>query len=357
MDRTLTAHKDEVLPPEFALQYPEDYIEVLKVAVPEAIRESGVDPAGIIGVGTDFTSATVMPTNENGWPLCQWQEFAGRPHAYVKLWKHHGGQAEADQIIELARKRGEKWLTRYGDTLSSEFMLPKLLETFHKDREIYDRMTYFVDAVDWIVWMLTGTYVRSAGATGYKALYQDRKFPSKDFFAELDRVRGRVRQVGRHGRPAGRQGRRGGRGLDRPEGRYPVSVGNIDAHVATPAVKGVENGPADREPGHLGGVRGVGSGAARGAGHVRRRRRRRWSRGAWGFEAGQSAVGDIFAWFIKNCVPESTRTRPTAGASRCTSCSPRRPRSRRSAASTVLSSPSTGTTAAGRSWWTPTCRA
>ncbi len=308
MDRTLTAHKDEVLPPEFALQYPEDYIEVLKVAVPEAIRESGVDPADIIGVGTDFTSATVMPTNENGWPLCQWQEFAGRPHAYVKLWKHHGGQAEADQIIELARKRGEKWLTRYGDTLSSEFMLPKLLETFHKDREIYDRMTYFVDAVDWIVWMLTGTYVRSAGATGYKALYQDGKFPSKDFFAELDpefadafdKLDAPVAQLGDK---AGEVTEEAAAWTGLKAGT-PVSVGNIDAHVATPAVKGVENGqltaslgtsavyvvsgPELREvPGMFGVVDG---------GLVK---------GAWGFEAGQSAVGDIFAWFIKNCVPES----------------------------------------------------
>lgn len=308
MDRVLSAHKDEPLPPEFALQYPEDYIEVLKIAIPEAIRNSGVKPEDIIGVGTDFTSATVMPTDENGWPLCQRQEYADRPHAYVKLWKHHGGQAEADQIIEVARNRGESWLPRYGDTLSSEFMLPKLLETFHKDREIYDKMTYFVDAVDWIVWQLTGNYVRSAGATGYKALYQDGKFPSRDFFADLDpEFAGALDKLEA---PVGQLGDKAGEitveaatwtGL---KAGTPVSVGNIDAHVATPAVQGVENGqltaslgtsavyvvsgPELREvPGMFGVVDG---------GLVK---------GAWGFEAGQSAVGDIFAWFVKNCVPES----------------------------------------------------
>lgn len=308
MDRVLSAHNDEPLPPEFALQYPEDYIEVLKIAVPEAIRNSGVDPEDIIGVGTDFTSATVMPTDANGWPLCQWQEFAGRPHAYVKLWKHHGGQAEADQIIEVARKRGETWLSRYGDTLSSEFMLPKLFETFHKDREIYDRMTYFVDAVDWIVWQLTGNYVRSAGATGYKALYQDGAFPSKEFFADLDpEFAGALDKLEA---PVGQLGDKAGEITEEAaawtglKAGTPVAVGNIDAHVATPAVQGVENGqltaslgtsavyvvsgPELREvPGMFGVVDG---------GLVK---------GAWGFEAGQSAVGDIFAWFVNNCVPPS----------------------------------------------------
>ncbi|MFT4217167.1 MAG: ribulokinase [Micropruina sp.] len=308
MDRVLSAHKDEPLPPEFALQYPEDYIEVLKIAIPEAIRNSGVKPEDIVGVGTDFTSATVMPTDENGWPLCQRQEYADRPHAYVKLWKHHGGQAEADQIIEVARKRGESWLPRYGDTLSSEFMLPKLLETFHKDREIYDKMVYFVDAVDWIVWQLTGNYVRSAGATGYKALYQDGKFPSRDFFADLDpEFAGALDKLEA---PVGQLGDKAGEITEEAaawtglKAGTPVSVGNIDAHVATPAVQGVENGqltaslgtsavyvvsgPELREvPGMFGVVDG---------GLVK---------GAWGFEAGQSAVGDIFAWFVKNCVPPS----------------------------------------------------
>ncbi len=306
MDRVLTAHENEPLPPDFALQYPEDYIEVLKIAVPEAIRRAGVKPEDIIGVGTDFTSATMIATDKEGWPLCQRQEFADHIHAYVKLWKHHGGQAEADQIIALAKKRGESWLKRYGDTLSSEFMLPKLLETFHKDRAVYDEMAYYVDAVDWIVWQLTGNYIRSAGATGYKALFQDGHFPSKDFFAELDP--GFADALDKLEAPVGQLGDKAGEitaeaaawtGLK--EGT-PVSVGNIDAHVTAPACQAVENGqmtailgtssvfvvsgPELREvPGMFGVVDG---------GLVK---------GSWGFEGGQSAVGDVFAWFTQNCVP------------------------------------------------------
>ncbi len=306
MDRKLTAHRDEVLPPEFALQYPEDYVEVLKIAIPEAIRNSGVKPEQIIAVGTDFTSATMLPTDADGWPLCQRQEFAGRPHAYVKLWKHHGAQAEADQILEVARRRGEPWLKRYGDTMSSEFALPKLLETFHADREVYDTMAHFVDAVDWIVWQLTGTYVRSAGATGYKAFFQDGRFPSKEFFAELDpdfadvltKLEAPVLQLGDK---AGEITEEAAAWTGLVPGT-PVAVGNIDAHVTIPAGQGVENGQLTAILGTSGvyvvnspelhevpGMFGVADGGL--------------VKGAWGYDAGQSAVGDLYAWFVNTCVP------------------------------------------------------
>lgn len=276
--------------------------------MPEAIRRAGVKPEDIIGVGTDFTSATMIPTDSEGWPLCQRQEFADHIHAYVKLWKHHGGQAEADQIIALAKKRNEGWLKRYGDTLSSEFMLPKLLETFHKDRAVYDAMDYYVDAVDWIVWQLTGNYIRSAGATGYKALYQDGHFPSTDFFAELEpefvtAMDKLLAPVGQLGDKAGEITAEAAAWTGLKEGT-PVSVGNIDAHVTAPACQAVEDGqmtailgtssvfvvsgPELREvPGMFGVVDG---------GLVK---------GSWGFEGGQSAIGDIFAWFTQNCVPPS----------------------------------------------------
>lgn len=307
MDKTLTAHKDEPLPPDYALQYPEDYIEVLKIAVPEAIRESGVDPKDIIGIGTDFTSATVMPTDDSGWPLCMRREFADHIHAYVKLWKHHGAQAEADQIIEVARRRGEKWLKRYGDTLSSEFAIPKLFETFHKDRAVYDEMTHFVDAVDWIVWMLTGNYVRSAGATGYKALFQDGQFPSREFFAELDPDFANVVEeklsapVGQLGDKAGQLTEEAAHWTGLVAGT-PVAVGNIDAHVTAPAGIAVEDGQltailgtssvyvvSGKDLVEVPGMFGVVDGGL--------------VKGSWGFEGGQSAVGDIFAWFVNNCVP------------------------------------------------------
>ena len=297
------------LPPEFALQVPDDYIQVLKVAVPAAVAAAGIDPADVIGVGTDFTSATVLPTTTDGTPLCELPEFADRPHAYVKLWKHHGAQAQADRLVAVARERGESWLSRYGGTLSAELGVPKALETLEKDPEVYAAMDRFVDAVDWIVWRLTGTYVRSAGSTGYKFLYQDGSSLSPEYLAALNPdfstfVENKLQApIGQLGDKAGTLSAEAAAWTGLPEG-IAVAVGNIDAHVTAPAGDAVEagqmtailgtstcfvvSGEEVREvPGMFGVVKG---------GLVK---------GLWGYEAGQSAVGDLFGWFVDNCVPGS----------------------------------------------------
>src|SRR5918998_5696926 len=106
------------LPPDWALQVPDDYRAVLRTAVPAAIEAAGVDPADVIGIATDFTACTMVPTTADGTPLCERPEFADRPHAYVKLWKHHAAQGQADRINRLAAERGEAWLPRYGGVVS-----------------------------------------------------------------------------------------------------------------------------------------------------------------------------------------------------------------------------------------------
>src|SRR4051794_17724866 len=104
----------ERLPPLWALQEPGDYIEALRTAVPEAIAAAGIDPQAVVGIATDFTASTPLPTLADGTPLCHVAEFAKRPHAYPKLWKHHAAQAEADRVNAVAAERGERWLGRYG---------------------------------------------------------------------------------------------------------------------------------------------------------------------------------------------------------------------------------------------------
>src|ERR671930_1551412 len=118
MDHSL-AFSGDVLPPEWALQVPADYLEVLKDAVPEAVAASGVPPAQVIGIGTDFTACTVLPVLDDGTPLCELAGFRARPHAYVKLWKHPAAQPHADRINALAHERGEPWIGRYGGENSS----------------------------------------------------------------------------------------------------------------------------------------------------------------------------------------------------------------------------------------------
>jgi len=295
------------LPPDWALQVPADYVDVLRTAVPEAVRLAGVDPADVIGIGTDFTACTMVPTTTDGTPLCELPGFAGDPHAYVKLWKHHAAQPQADRINRLAADRAEKWLPRYGGLISSEWEFAKGLQVLEEAPEVYAAMAHWVEAADWIVWQLTGRYVRNACTAGYKGIRQDGAYPSADFLRELNPGFGTF-VVDKLNQPVGQLGDRAGElsalaaywtGLT---AGIAVAVGNVDAHVTAPAARAVEpgrmvaimgtstchvmNGAELREvPGMCGVVDG---------GIVP---------GLWGYEAGQSGVGDIFAWFVEHQVP------------------------------------------------------
>ena len=297
------------LPPEWALQVPRDYVQVLQNAVPEAVRRAGIDPAKVVGLATDFTACTMVPVTADGVPLCEQPRFANRPHAYVKLWRHHAAQAQADRINELAAARGEEWLARYGGLISSEWEFAKGLQLLEEDPEIYAAMDHWVEAADWIVWQLTGSYVRNACTAGYKGIYQDRAYPSQEFLAGLnpdfagfvtEKLEHRIGQLSER---AGSLSAEAAAWTGLPAG-IAVAVGNVDAHVTAPAAKAVEpgqmvaimgtstchvmsaEGPAD-VPGMCGAVDG---------GIVE---------GLWGYEAGQSGVGDIFGWFVRTCVPPS----------------------------------------------------
>src|SRR5688500_16473787 len=128
------------LPPDWALQDPDDYIAVLREAVPAALREASGRPAQVVGIGTDCTASTPMPVLRDGTPLCKREELRERPHAWVKLWKHHAAQSHADRITALAGERGEWWLPRYGGRISSEWEFAKALQVLEEDPEIYARM-------------------------------------------------------------------------------------------------------------------------------------------------------------------------------------------------------------------------
>ncbi|OLF12201.1 ribulokinase [Actinophytocola xinjiangensis] len=301
------------LPPDWALQVPGDYIDVLRKAVPEAIDRAGVTPADVIGIGTDFTACTMIPTTADGTPLCELPEFAANPHAYVKLWKHHAAQPQADRINALAEARAEKWLPRYGGLISSEWEFAKGLQVLEEAPEVYAAMAHWVEAADWIVWQLTGRYVRNACTAGYKGLRQDGAYPSADFLRECNPDFGTF-VVDKLNQPIGQLGDRAGdlsalaaywTGLT---AGIAVAVGNVDAHVTAPAARAVEpgrmvaimgtstchvmNGADLRDvPGMCGVVDG---------GIVP---------GLWGYEAGQSGVGDIFAWFVDHQVPPSYHER------------------------------------------------
>ena len=103
------------LPADWALEHPQDYLDVLEEAVPAVMKDSGVSPEDVISIGVDFTASTVLPVDETGMPLCLKPEFSANPHAWVKLWKHHGAREQAERMTKLAGERGETFLRWYGD--------------------------------------------------------------------------------------------------------------------------------------------------------------------------------------------------------------------------------------------------
>lgn len=141
MSDRLTAGDGRALGADWALQAPQDYLSVLRHAVPAALEAAGVDPNRVRGIGTDFTASTPMPVRADGTPLSDLDEWRNTPHAYVKLWKHHAAQRHADRINALAAERGEPWLARYGGLISSEWEFAKGLQLFEEAPEVYAART------------------------------------------------------------------------------------------------------------------------------------------------------------------------------------------------------------------------
>jgi L-ribulokinase len=316
IERALPLTPDERLPPDTALQVPSDYVDVLKTAVPAAVEAAGIDPMDVIGIATDFTACTVLPTTSDGTPLSELEEFSYNFHAYVKLWKHHSAQPQADRITDLAAKRGESWLPRYGGLISAEWEFAKALQLLEEAPQVYAATAHWVEAADWIVWQLTGSYVRNACTAGYKGILQDGRYPSREFLAELnpdfvDFVDAKLRHpLGQLGAAAGTLTAQAASWTGLPAG-IAVAVGNVDAHVSAPAARAVEPGQMvaimgtstchvmnSTELREVPGMCGVVDGGI--------------VAGLYGYEAGQSGVGDIFGWFIDTCVPADYADRAAA---------------------------------------------
>ena len=306
-ERLPSPHDDVELEPDWALQDPEDYVRTLQEAVPALLAETRVEPADVIGVGIDFTSCTMLPTLADGTPLCTLDDLRGNPHAWVKLWKHHAAQPEADRINEVAESRGESWLPRYGGRISSEWFFAKALQILDEAPEIYDRADRLIEAADWIVWQLTDSETRNTCTAGYKAMWSKRDgFPPAAYFAALDprfedvvdeKMSRRIVPIGSR---AGGLSERAAAWTGLLPGT-PVAVANVDAHVSAPAA-------TVTEPGRMVVIMGTSNC------HILLGERSAIVDGMcgvvedgvvpglFGFEAGQSAVGDIFAWFAEASV-------------------------------------------------------
>ncbi len=293
---------EKPLPPDFALQHPQDYLDAAVAALSDAAKN--VQASDIIGIGVDFTACTMLPVLKDGTPLMMLGKFAGNPHSWVKLWKHHAAQPEADRINETARVRGEKFLKYYSGIISSEWMLPKCWEIANKAPEVYAAADLFVEAGDWFVQQMTGSFCRNSCAAGYKGLWNDELgFPSGEFLRSLDPAliglsEKWLRNITAPGRKAGELTRAFAARTGLREGT-PVSAATIDAHSGVAGMGVSKEGPMSiimgtsschmslsRELKLFDGYAGVVKDGI--------------LPGYYGYESGQSAVGDIFGWFVND---------------------------------------------------------
>ncbi len=300
---------DIILEPDWAAQDPNDYLVVLQQTLSAIVKQSGVDPADIIGIGLDFTSSTIMPTLSDGTPLCFLPQWRTNPHAWVKLWKHHAAQPEANKMTEIAHDLDYTFLDRYGGKVSSEWFFPKLWQILDEAPDVYEAADRIIEAGDWLVWQLIGQEKRSASMAGYKAFWSKREgYPPNEYFKALDPRLEHVidEKMSRDLYPLGA----GLGGLTEQAAVWTglkagtiVTTVHIDAHMSAVAAAITE------KPGRMVIIMGTSN-----CHHILGNEERVIPgicgyvedgvvAGFLGYEAGQTSMGDQFAWFVKNCVP------------------------------------------------------
>ena len=308
--------------PHLARQNPQDYLDGLTAVITGAIAQAstarpGFDPASIIGVGIDTTGSTVIPVDAAGTPLALLPEFAGNLAAHVWLWRDHTGYAEAAEITALAAKIRPQYLAKCGGTYSSEWFWSKILHLKRTAPEVFAAARSFVEHCDYIPAVLCGltdplTMPRSICAAGHKAMFNASwgGLPDKEFLTKLDPSLADLRDrlytaAASSDQPAGQLCQAWAEKLGLRPG-IAVAVGGFDAHMGAVGA-GIKEGtlvkilgtstcdlmihPNQQPLADIPGLCGIVDGSV--------------LPGNYGMEAGQSAVGDMFLWFVNNLVPDS----------------------------------------------------
>lgn len=296
--------QDEPLARGWALQDPDDYLEVLEDTIPGLLRETGIPGEAVAGLGCDATSCTILPALEDGTPLCRLAPYRETPHAYGKLWKHHGAYRQAVRIKDWAEEQEPELLRRYGGKVSAQWMLPKVLQLLEEAPELYERSDLILEATDWLTYQLTDTVSRNTCCAGFKSFWDPESgYPSEKFLTGLDprladlvpkKLRGRMTA------PWGRAGFLTCEWAERLGLTTNVAVagGMIDAHASvlgsgitgpdkllmilgTSACHMLLSPREVKIPGICGSCRdGI-------------------LPGYYGYEAGQACVGDMLDWFVR----------------------------------------------------------
>jgi len=300
--------------PNLARQHPQDYIdgifESLSGALKEAENDSSFSRDRIIGIGVDTTGSTPLPLDRDGAPLAFKDDFKDNFNAYAWLWKDHTAFAEAKEITETAASMKPGYLAKIGGTYSSEWFWAKILHCLRTDKGVFDAAYTWVEIADWIPAVLAGItdplkIKRGICAAGHKALFHTDwgGYPEEDFLNKIDPSLAELRKTFPStaysiNESAGTLTEEWADRLSIPGG-IPVAVGAFDAHLGGVG-SGIEPGvlvknigtstcdmmvaPASADLPDIPGLCGIVPGSI--------------LPGDYGLEAGQSAVGDIFNWFV-----------------------------------------------------------
>lgn len=263
---------------------------------------------GIRGICVDATSLTLIPLAEDGKALCYREGFENRANAQAKLWKRHTAQKQAEEALYLARSQNIRILGRTGGSISCEWTLPKIMETYDEDRECYELTDCVLDECEYLTYRLTGSITRSAGSMSYKSLWaEDLGFPPDDFLNALRPGLGRKYAHLLRGpvlcasRPAGYLTDEWRKKLDIPQ-PVVISAGVLDGHTTMIALGALNKGDAALVTGTsnvltlqsetLREVEGICGIAKDGI-----------VPGLYATDSGQSCTGDMLAWFTKHMLP------------------------------------------------------
>ena len=299
---------------QWCLQNPQDYVDVLEDVIPQLLKKSGIDPKAVVGLGVDFTASTVIPLDKDFKPLSSHEAFSGRPHAWTKLWKHHGAGEQAEKLTNLCREQGLPYLDWYGGRISVECLMAKVLQVFEEDRDCFEAADCFVEGADYITSLLAGEPVFGGSIAAAKAMWsREAGYPGDSFFRKLDEsLKGLPEKklidhfpAGKIGYPGEQVGRLCPAMADRL-GLLPgiaISAPQMDGYAAMPGIGMVK-------PGSLMMIIGTSTGIMA----LSREKRKvegataclpdTFYPGLWGYASGQASVGDGFEWFIQSCVPE-----------------------------------------------------
>jgi L-ribulokinase len=306
--------------PHLARQHPQDYLSGLEVSVKGSLEEAknarkNFEPGQVIGIGIDTTGSTPLPVDGEGIPLCFKDQFKSNPNAHAWLWKDHTSTMESALITELAAREHPEYLAKCGGTYSSEWFFSKIFHCLRTDPEVFEAAFSWVECCDYIPAVITGTdrpgqIKRSRCAAGHKAMYSEQwdGLPAREFLAKLDPRLGELRErlyerSYTSDRMAGTLTPEWAEKLGLRPG-LPVAVGAFDAHLGAVGA-GVAPGklvkiigtstcdiavwPGEMSLADIPGVCGIVDGSV--------------LPGYYGIEAGQSAVGDIFNWFVNYLQP------------------------------------------------------